>query len=107
MKTALSSLAIAALLALGATAPARADEVEFFRIKFKYDQAELATADGQQKLLSRLQSSIRKECTPQGRLSGAATISGSKVCIDRTMKSAITKMGSAPLAALYQSRTAG
>jgi UrcA family protein len=107
MKNTLITAAAALLMASAIALPAAAEQVDVFSFKFSYESSELATPEAQQALLTRLEREIRAECRPNGRLFGAAAIAGTRSCIDRTMRQAVNKMNSQPLAALLANRSRG
>lgn len=109
MKTALTSLAIAAACVVGASGTAAAGPASSdrdFTLNFRYAKAELATPEGQKALLSRLETRVRQSCTPAG-TRYPVTSRNIGVCVDKTIKKAIGKFNSEALASLYTSRTAG
>jgi len=109
MKTALTSFAVIAACVLGAEGAAAADVASTrsdFKMNFHYSNAELATPEGQQALLSRLESKIRRECVPASKRT-ALDSPESRACMDKAMRTAIGKFNSESLASLYTSRTAG
>lgn len=99
--TALCASLLAAVLTSAASAPALADEAApaNFQLHFRYDKAELDTEAGQKVLLTRLEGAVRLMCAPDG--PQIATASRMRVCVKRTMNTALSSINSKSLQATY------
>lgn len=102
-------LVCAAFATAASVASAHADQAPSspeFAFKFEYDRTELQDAAKAEKLLVRLERSVRRHCDADRSrpLSERALV---KACIDETMKDSMGKFGSSTLTQVYQSRAAG
>jgi UrcA family protein len=112
MKTMISRTHViaAAVIAVAFTAgfasgPAFADKADKFKFNFPYEKAELATSDSAAKLLTRLESKVKRYC--------ASLTTGSRLrkddsdCLKKTMDETVAGFGSPMVADLYKTRAAG
>ncbi len=90
--------------------PAFAEEVtlksEGFQFKFAYEQSELATSDGANKMLIRLERQVKRFCANQAP-TGTRLKASAKECVTRTMTDSVAGFGSAALAQAYKERSSG
>jgi UrcA family protein len=114
MKTMLSKthLIAAAVIATAFTAgfasgPAFADKKsEQFTFDFSYEKAELTSSDTAAKLLTRLESKVKRFCAAQAP-TGTRMKKGDPECFKRTMQTTVDGFGSSMVAELYKSRADG
>ena len=114
MKTMISKthLIAAAVIATAFTAgfasgPAFADQkTEAFSFKFAYDKTEFATSDSAGKLLTRLESKVKRFCAAQAP-TGTRLKKGDDQCFKRTMQQTVDSFGSSMVAELYKTRADG
>ena len=114
MKTMISRthLIAAAVIATAFTAgfasgPAFADKKsESFQFNFPYDKAEFTTSDSAAKLLTRLESKVKRFCAAQAP-TGTRLKKGDDECRKRTMQQTVDGFGSSMVAELYKSRADG
>ncbi len=108
--TAFTSLVVcASAAALAATAhaePQKPLEGKDFAFKFTYDPADLHDAGRAEKLIVRLEQSVRRYCGASGARSNQER-QNARTCIDATMADSMDKFGSTLLTQTYQSRAAG
>lgn len=114
MKTTASTSLIACAVIAGAftvgfasgPAFAQPEAPHKFEFEFTYSGNELATVDGANALLQRLESTVRSYCGGNERL----TLGQRRVvdmCVDNTMKESIAKFQSPAVAQAFESRAAG
>lgn len=78
-----------------------------FEFEFKYDAAELASLEGAQNVLARLQSVVSAYCGNEATMSPEERFATNK-CVKRTMRNSIDKFSNATVAqAFLQSRADG
>jgi UrcA family protein len=113
MKTMISKthLIAAAVIATAFTAgfasgPAFADKTaEKFKFDFPYEKSELTTSEGAAKLLTRLESKVKRFCANQ--TTGSRLRKNDDACFKSTMDQTVASFGSSTAAELYKSRAAG
>lgn len=112
MKTFLSLtplLVSAAFATAASVATAHAEQAPVsnaFAFDFTYDRAELANPASAEKLLARLERSVRRHCDAD-RSMPLAERALVRACVEETMSASMAKFGSSTLTQIYQSRAAG
>ena len=74
-----------------------------FGFEFSYDKAELASSDSAAKLVSRLETKVRKFCTNAAR-TGTRLKKTDPECLTNTMEQTIAGMNSSVVAEAYKNR---
>ena len=115
MKTTVSKthLAAAGIIAVAfiagfASGPAFADQSkgDDFKFDFAYEKSELATSESAAKLLTRLESKVKRYCAGMAP-TGSRLRKNDSACFKTTMDQTVASFGSAMVADLYKSRAAG
>lgn len=96
----LTASAVAACLTVAA-APAMADSGDAFTFAFRYDQADLASADGVARVHAALESAAYKACQ---KTAPSAQRGLDYDCRDQLVASIVARIGSPQMAALEASR---
>lgn len=106
-----SPLVICSAFALAASfaSAAHADQLpatKDFSFKFDFQQTDLNSQAGAQKVLTRLEREVRRQCGAYERhsISEQPRIDA---CIGQTMSKTVNRFGSSTMTSLYQSRAAG
>jgi UrcA family protein len=112
MKTAVSTTHIlAAGVIAGAftigfmSGPAFAQSKGDFKFDFAFEKSELETSDSAAKLLTRLESKVKRYCA--NLTTGSRLRQKDDTCFKSTMDTTVAGLGSSMVAELYKSRAAG
>jgi UrcA family protein len=111
----MAAIAGAFVVGLGAivtAAPASAEAARLthgdpFSFRFTYTKSELETPEGAHKLLTRLETAVRRECAPPVAMLGKRERELVDSCIRTTMRQTIENLGSATVAQAFETRVAG
>ena len=84
---------------------ANADEGATYRMRIRYDVAELATQAGAEGLYRRIRETARRSCTPDDRSALGASIAAAK-CRADLVERAVERIGSPVVASIHEGRGA-
>lgn len=119
MKTTLSTTHLIAVAVIGGAfatgffsgpafaSPDPEQEAVPFDFKFEYKPTELTSAPKAEKLVSRLERAVRRECADGNRKLPISEHRQVQACVNETMRSSIARFGSEAVAQAYKSRAAG
>lgn len=106
----IACITIVGAVAVGfATGPAFAQtgrDADGFEFKFAYSPTELQSAQGAEKLLTRLEGEVRDHCAPAGRITMDQHLL-LRSCVKETMQKTVSKFASVTVAQAYDVRAGG